>query len=98
MDETFLNKNQIKSFIFNTLGKANSEKFLRIMHEVGLLGLLLPEYGHAHCKVSYDFYHRYTADEHSLRMVHFLEELENNPNDFKELSENYNQLDSKVLL
>ena len=68
------------------------------MHEVGVLGVLLPEYGRAHCRVSYDFYHRYTADEHSLRMIRFLEELENKPNSFKEFSENYKQLNSKVLL
>ena len=68
------------------------------MHEVGVLGVLLPEYGRAHCRVSYDFYHHYTADEHSLRMIRFLEELENKPNSFKEFSENYKQLNSKFLL
>jgi len=25
--------------------------------------------------VNYDFYHRYTADEHSMRMIRFLEQL-----------------------
>jgi len=98
LDEVFFKKNKIKSFIFNTLQNTNSEKFLRLMHEVGVLDLILPEYGHAHCRVSYDFYHRYTADEHSLRMVRFLEELVNTSSDLKELSENYNQLDSKILL
>lgn len=98
LDETFLNKNDVRTFIFNTLGNKNSERFLRHMHEVGVLGLLLPEFGHAHCRVSYDFYHRYTADEHSLRMVRFLEELENTPDEFKELAEIHQQLDSKVML
>ena len=60
------------------------------MHEVGLLGVILPEYGHAHCKVSYDFYHRYTADEHALRMVRFLEELEKSINKFENLLEDLN--------
>jgi len=98
LDEIFLKKNKIKLFIFNTLENNHSERLLRLMHEVDVLGLLLPEYGRTHCKVSYDFYHRYTADEHSLRMVRFLEELENTPNDLKELSKNYSQLSSKVLL
>ena len=68
------------------------------MHEVGVLGTLLPEYGRSHCRVSYDFYHRYTADEHSLRMIRFLEELKSKPTSFKEISENYEQLNSKALL
>ena len=88
----------VKVFILNTLKNSNSERFLRLMHEVGVLGLLLPEYGRANCKVSYDFYHRYTADEHSLRMIRFLEELETQPNNFKKFSKNYEQLNSKVLL
>ncbi len=96
--QVLLNKKIIKSFIFNTLKNTNSEKYLRLMHEVGVLGLILPEYGRAHCKVSYDFYHRYTADEHSLRMVRFLEELENKPAEFKEFVINYDQLHSKTLL
>ena len=68
------------------------------MHEVGVLYLLLPEYGRAHCKVSYDFYHRYTADEHSLRMIRFLEELEVKPDNFKEFYEVYERISCKALL
>ena len=89
---------KVKNFIYNILKHSNSEKLLRLMHEVGVLGLLLPEYGRAHCKVSYDFYHRYTADEHSLRMIRFLEELEVKPNDFNEFSKVYEGISSKVLL
>jgi [protein-PII] uridylyltransferase len=98
LSEVLLIKNKIKPFIFNTLKNTNSEKHLRLMHEVGLLGLILPEYGRAHCKVSYDFYHRYTADEHSLRMVRFLEELESKPIEFNEIAINYSRLQDKTLL
>ncbi|SVA50786.1 uncharacterized protein METZ01_LOCUS103640, partial [marine metagenome] len=98
LGEVLAKESKIKSFILNSLKNSNSEKFLRLMHEVGVLGLLLPEYGRAHCRVSYDFYHHYTADEHSLRMIRFLEELENKPSSFKEFSESYKQLNSKVLL
>ena len=98
LGEVLAKESKIKSFILNSLKNSNSEKSLRLMHEVGVLGLLLPEYGRAHCRVSYDFYHHYTADEHSLRMIRFLEELENKPSSFKEFSESYKQLNSKVLL
>jgi len=98
LGEVLAKEGVVKFFIINTLKNSNSERFLRLMHEVGVLGLLLPEYGRAHCRVSYDFYHHYTADEHSLRMIRFLEELENKPSSFKEFSESYKRLNSKVLL
>jgi len=98
LSEVLFKESKIKSFILNSLKNSNSEKFLRFMHEVGVLGVLLPEHGRVHCSVSYDFYHHYTADEHSLRMIRFLEELENKPSSFKEFSESYKQLNSKVLL
>ncbi|MCH8156900.1 MAG: hypothetical protein IID18_03960, partial [Nitrospinae bacterium] len=97
LDEAFLKKRGVKEFLFATLEDPQSEKSLRLMHETEVLGMVLPEFGHSHCRVSYDFYHRYTADEHSLRMVRFLEELED-ASDHKELSEVYNQLGSKALL
>jgi len=45
------------------------------MHEVGLLGVILPEYGDLTFLPQYDVFHRYTADEHTLQAVRNLEEL-----------------------
>jgi [protein-PII] uridylyltransferase len=66
---------EIRNFLFSILGDDDSEKTLRLMHETEILEQVLPEFGLAHCKVNHDFYHHYTADEHSLRIIRFLEEM-----------------------
>ncbi|HEU5320502.1 MAG TPA: HD domain-containing protein, partial [Methylomirabilota bacterium] len=45
------------------------------MHELGLLGRYLPEFGALDCLVQYDVYHRFSADQHSLLAVENLEAL-----------------------
>ena len=45
------------------------------MHELGLLGRYLPEFGALTCLVQYDVYHKFSADQHSLLAVQHLEAL-----------------------
>ena len=85
---------EVRNFLYSILGDGDSHKTLRLMHETEILEQVLPEFGLAHCKVNHDFYHHFTADEHSLRIIRFLEELEastlTNPTDlaflYKEFS------------
>ena len=48
---------------------------LREMHELGVLGRYLPEWGSLTCLVQYDVYHKFSADQHSLIAVQNLEAL-----------------------
>jgi len=52
---------------------------LRTMHECGLLGAYLPEFGRLTCLVQYDFYHKYTVDEHTFVAFDQWEELLRTP-------------------
>ena len=61
---------------------------LRSMHECGLLGAYLPEFARLTCLVQYDFYHKYTVDEHTFIAFDHLEELLRTPT--KEPNEFYN--------
>ena len=48
---------------------------LFLMHDIGFLGRIIPEFDKIRCHVIQDFFHRYTVDEHSLLTIKNLEDL-----------------------
>lgn len=75
-DSAFTQSPEATAFMVGILDHPRSARVLRLMHEVGILVLFLPEFAETQFQMRYDFYHRFTSDEHALRMVRFLEELE----------------------
>lgn len=54
----------------------NPELNLRRMNEAGLLGKLIPDFGKIVAMMQFSMYHHYTVDEHLLRCIGVLSEIE----------------------
>ena len=56
--------------------RGTPEVTLRRMNEAGVLGRMIPEFGRVVSMMQYNMYHHYTVDEHLIRTVGIVSEIE----------------------
>lgn len=75
--DTGFRYNKANRETFETIlsNKGDAARTLRQMHRVGFIGRFMPEFGALTNLVQHEFFHLYTADEHTLRTIDKLDEL-----------------------
>ena len=64
-------------FVEILTSRRSPETALRRMNEAGVLGRFIPDFGRVVGMMQYSMYHHYTVDEHLLRTVGILSQIEN---------------------
>jgi [protein-PII] uridylyltransferase len=70
------NKEAIALFLDILTSPDDPETVLRRMNEAGVLGKFVPAFGRIVAMMQFNMYHHYTVDEHLLRCIGILQEIE----------------------
>ena len=77
VDSTLRSNSEANRLFVELLVSKNSPEItLRRMNEAGLLGKFVPEFGRVVAMMQFNMYHHYTVDEHLLRSLGALAEIE----------------------
>ncbi|MEM7568601.1 MAG: [protein-PII] uridylyltransferase [Pseudomonadota bacterium] len=65
-----------EAFLTCLTSKKDPERVLRRMNETGIFGRFIPDFGKVVAQMQFDMYHHYTVDEHTIRAVSLLSQIE----------------------
>ncbi|MBA3676006.1 MAG: [protein-PII] uridylyltransferase [Sphingosinicella sp.] len=63
-------------FLDVLISPRDPETVLRWMNEAGVFGRFVPDFGRVVAQMQFDMYHHYTVDEHSIRAIGLLSQIE----------------------
>jgi [protein-PII] uridylyltransferase len=82
IDETLRKNSDANRLFYDILTARNdAEVVLRRMNEAGVLGRFVPDFGRVVSMMQFNMYHHYTVDEHLLRCIGVLAEIEAGDNE-----------------
>ncbi|MGO8955428.1 MAG: [protein-PII] uridylyltransferase [Rhodomicrobium sp.] len=77
IDDSFRSNPEANRLFLELLTSRNApETSLRSMNETGVLGRFIPEFGRIVAMAQFNMYHHYTVDEHTIRAVGILSQIE----------------------
>ena len=98
-DEWLARRDVEEVFLHILKQKGKVARILRLMHENGVLGRIVPEFAPLTCLVQHEFFHRYTADEHTLVCLEQLDAmLDSKDPDLKKYAELYARVEVPEIL
>ncbi|ATE63224.1 [protein-PII] uridylyltransferase [Rhizorhabdus dicambivorans] len=77
IDNVVRRDRQANAYFMDVLTSRNTpETVLRWMNEAGVFGRFVPDFGRVVAQMQFDMYHHYTVDEHSIRAIGLLNQIE----------------------
>ena len=77
IDAHVRNDRQANALFLDLLSSRNDpETVLRWMNEADVFGRFVPDFGRVNAQMQFDMYHHYTVDEHTIRAIGLLAEIE----------------------
>ncbi len=77
INRKFQNDPEANVIFMDVLTAGNgTEAGLRMMSEAGVFGKFIPDFGRVVAQMQHDMYHTYTVDEHTIRAIGLLEQIE----------------------
>ncbi len=81
IDQTLRDNPEANRLFVEILTSNDAEIVLRRMNETGVLGRFIPAFGKIVSMMQFNMYHHYTVDEHLLRCIGILQEIERGGNE-----------------
>ena len=77
IDHAIRNDERANALFLDLLcGRNDPEMVLRWMNEAGVFGKFVPDFGKVNAQMQFDMYHHYTVDEHTIRAIGLLNQIE----------------------
>ncbi len=77
IDDSFRANREANQLFLDLLTSRNApETSLRYMNEAGVLGRFIPDFGRVVAMMQFNMYHHYTIDEHTIRAIGILAQIE----------------------